>query len=77
MKRMIAAALLATLGGCEAPVGNRADNGSNAAEQQAAPATVRVVNSRQNALSDNLRRFYIDFSFDYPPSWAVTPRSGK
>ena len=73
MKRMIAAALLTTLGGCEAPVGNGADNGSNAAEQQAAPATVRFVNSRQNALSDNLRRFYIDFSFDYPPNWAVTP----
>jgi len=74
MKKMIAAALLAALGGCEASVGNRADSGSNASENQAAaPATVRFVNSRQNALSDNLRRFYIDFSFDYPPSWAVTP----
>ena len=75
MKRILAAALLTVLGGCEFSVGNMTDVGSNESTNQAeaAPATVRFVNSRQNALSDNLRRFYVDFSFDYPSSWSVTP----
>ncbi len=76
MKRIIAAALLAALAGCDASVGNMTDIGSNASQNEAAdaaPATVRFANSRQNALSDNLRRFYVDFSFDYPASWSVTP----
>jgi hypothetical protein len=74
MKRLMAAALLAALGGCNAPGDD--GTGANRTANQAAPAppqTVRFVNSRQNALSDNLRRFYIDFSFDYPATWAVTP----
>jgi hypothetical protein len=75
MKTTIATALLAALAGCEATDGNRTDAGSNASGNAAAeaPATVRFVNSRQNALSDNLRRFYVDFSFDYPAGWTVTP----
>ena len=74
MKRIMAAALLAALGGCDASSGDR--TGANETANQAAPAppqTVRFVNSRQNALSDNLRRFYTDFSFSYPAAWAVTP----
>lgn len=76
MKRWGTAALLAALGGCDISIGNMTDIGGNAAANEAAeeaPATVRFVNSRQNALSPNLRRFYIDFSFDYPASWTVTP----
>ena len=74
MKRIMAAALLAALGGCEVSIGD--GTGANETANQAAPAepqTVRFVNSRENALSANLRRFYIDFSFDYPATWAVTP----
>ena len=75
MKRIIAAALLAVLAGCEASDGNRTDAGTNASDNaaEATPPTLRFVNSRQNALSDNLRRFYVDFSFDYPEAWTVTP----
>lgn len=74
MKRILAAALLAALGGCDASVG--VGNDANETANQAAPTpppTVRFVNSRANALSANLRRFYTDFSFDYPASWSVTP----
>lgn len=78
MRAWMAAALLAALGGCSGSPGNRADANAdgNAAANEAVPeppATVHFVNSRQNALSANLRRFYIDFSFDYPAAWAVTP----
>jgi hypothetical protein len=76
MKWIIAAALLAALAGCEASEGNRTDADANASDNAAAtaaPATLRFVNSRQNALSDNLRRFYVDFSFNYPAGWTVTP----
>ena len=66
------AALLAALVGCDASTGNGSGENANQAVE-AAPATLRFVNSRQNALSDTLRRFYVDFSFDYPSSWAVTP----
>lgn len=76
MTRILAAALLTALCGCDVSVGNMTDSGTNATANQAAPAapeTVRFVNSRQNALSASLRRFYSDFSFDYPATWAVTP----
>ena len=74
MKRIVAVLVLAALAGC----GEAGNNGAQAtrSENQAAealPPTVRFVNSRQNALGPNLRRFYIDFSFDYPATWAVTP----
>jgi hypothetical protein len=75
MKRWMAAALVAALGGCDASPGNRTEAGTNEAANQAeeAPAMVRFVNSRQNALSANLRAFYSDFAFDYPATWTVTP----
>jgi hypothetical protein len=72
----MAAALLGALGGCGSPGGNGGKAESNAAANAAAaeaPALVHFVNSRQNALSPNLRRFYVDFAFDYPADWQVTP----
>lgn len=38
------------------------------------PATTRFVNSRANARSEALRRHYVDFSFDYPSHWVITPQ---
>ena len=76
MFRIVAmAALLAVLGGCGGADGNAADAESNAANQVSSPlpSTVHFVNSPANALSEGLRRFYVDFAFDYPSSWAVTP----
>ena len=70
-----AAFLLLWLAGCHGSPGNstanevEADNGS----AYVPPTTAHFVNSRDNALSENLRRFYVDFAFDYPSSWAVTP----
>jgi len=74
MRRWIAAALVAALAGCNASPdqGNEAGNAVNEAAAEP-PAMVRFVNSRQNALSPNLRRFYTDFSFEYPGDWEVTP----
>lgn len=86
MKRLMAAALLATVCGCDRSNGNLAEPEENPASNQtpvsnetgvqtgaATPGTVHFVNSRANALSDSLRRSFVDFSFDYPSSWTVTP----
>ena len=90
MRRILAAILVATLAGCEGSTVNQADGPTNAAAEATSPAapdsnatattadsgTVHFVNTRQNALSVNLRRFYVDFSFDYPSDWIVTqPRT--
>lgn len=82
-------ALLVALGGCQrseedqsanifGDFGNRATGAGATANRSAeqpptGPAMTRFVNSPQNALSDSLRRFYVDFAFDYPTSWSVTP----
>ena len=76
MRGWMAAALVAALGGCGSPEGSGGEAETNATANEAAaqaPTLVHFVNSRQNALSPNLRRFYIDFSFDYPSTWEVTP----
>ena len=74
MRIMAAAALLAALGGCGGSDGNATSEGGNVANQATTPPeTVHFVNSRANALSEGLRRFYVDFAFDYPSSWTVTP----
>ena len=75
MRRWMAAALVAALAGCNAASDHGNEAAGHAANEAApeAPPMVRFVNSRQNALSPNLRRFYIDFSFEYPGDWAVTP----
>lgn len=69
---LVPAALLAGLAGCG---GNPAseDSGNAANLSVSPPATVHFVNSRANALSESLRQAYVDFSFDYPSSWEVTP----
>lgn len=86
MKRLfMAAALAGMLGACEVNVGsggndNEASNevglrgsiGSSGASSS--QATSRFVNSRENARSPNLQRNYVDFSFDYPSNWAITPQ---
>jgi hypothetical protein len=40
----------------------------------AASGNVHFVNSPDNARSLALRDFYVDFSFDYPARWSVTPQ---
>lgn len=74
---MAAAALLAVLPACEVSVGsldNDSGNSSGEIVGTAAPATARFVNSRENARSPGLERNYVDFSFDYPAHWAITPQ---
>ena len=79
MKRIWAAAgLFAALSGCGGSADKAADSAANLANAGSSsvyvpPATAHFVNSPNNALSENLRRFYVDFAFDYPSSWAVTP----
>ena len=70
-----AAFLLLWLAGCHGPADNKTANDVETANGSTyvPPATAHFVNSRDNALSENLRRFYVDFAFDYPSSWAVTP----
>ena len=72
---MAAAVLLAMLGGCGGTDGSATSEGNNVVNQAPVtpPETVHFVNSPANALSEGLRRFYVDFAFDYPSSWAVTP----
>ncbi len=79
MRRIIAAAaLLAALAACEFSIGgdgNGSTNGSVPAGGSAgAPMTTRFVNSPENARSDPLRQNYVDFSFEYPSNWTVTPQ---
>ena len=68
-------ALMAALGGCGGEASQPAENVAAPVNESAyaPPATVHFVNSRGNALSNNRQRFYVDFAFDYPSSWAVTP----
>ena len=61
-----ASVCLAMLAACGA--GNDR-NGSAAASD-----IVHFVNSPDNARSMALRDFYVDFSFDYPARWSVTPQ---
>ena len=52
-------------------------NGGNSAGQEAqaaATGTTHFVNSPENARSMALRDAYVDFSFDYPARWSVTPQ---
>ena len=79
MNTRFAAALAASLalGACNMSfsVGNNSSAGSDANESEAAtPATRRFVNSLQHARSDALRRHYVDFSFEYPSGWSMTPQ---
>ena len=83
MRKIIAAsAALAALAACDFSVGtgtggnNSAGNsaGGAGAAAKAAPAMTRFVNSRENARSDTLRQHYVDFSFDYPSDWTVSPQ---
>lgn len=65
------------LGGCE--VSFSADNVSvgqvKGNVSTSAPATTRTfVNSRDTARSAPLQQYYVDFSFDYPIHWAITPQ---
>ena len=76
MKRFVlAAALLAALGGCEVKVGSGGNAGGEA-EAEEAPALAHFTNSRDNARSEALQRHYVDFSFDYPAGWRVQPPTG-
>jgi hypothetical protein len=62
----VAFVCLAMLAACHAGDGQ---NGS-----AAAAGTVHFVNSPDNARSMALRDAYVDFSFDYPARWSVTPQ---
>ena len=84
---LVAAAMAARLAGCEVSFnsGNNSTSGDGAGAGQAAngsapfsastrPATSRFVNSAENARSPALRQHYVDFSFDYPAHWVITPQ---
>ena len=43
-------------------------------EAAAASGTIHFVNSPDNARSLALRDHYVDFSFDYPARWSLTPQ---
>lgn len=64
--------LIAVLGGCDSSAGV----GNNAAVANAADASPfrHFVNSRANARSPTLRDHYVDFSFDHPSRWSVSPQ---
>jgi len=59
---------LAALAACSGSSGGAEQNG------QAASGTAHFVNSPDNARSMALRDAYVDFSFDYPARWSVTPQ---
>jgi hypothetical protein len=61
----VAFACLAVLAACHS--GNRQN-------EAAASGTTHFVNSPDNARSMALRDAYVDFSFDYPARWSVTPQ---
>jgi hypothetical protein len=89
-RRSISAAMLAILAACESSVEPDANdsaanvsadraagagNATAAADKVPAPiAMTRFVNVPENALSDRLRRNYVDFSFEHPSNWTITPQ---
>ena len=84
-KILVVAAMAAALSACEVSFngGNNSSAGDSATGNAAGgapfsastrPAASRFVNSRENARSDALRQHYVDFSFDYPAHWVVTPQ---
>lgn len=73
---LVPAALAVLLGGCEVSFGTGAED-SSGANEAAAAATARFVNSPENAGSAVLREHYVDFSFDYPASWRVSPERSE
>lgn len=90
MKLMIAAAVvLVALASCEDSTDDRSGanassgaganaslvvNASSADQADVDREMVRFVNSTTNATSEGLRRNYLDFSFEYPAGWTVTPQ---
>jgi hypothetical protein len=78
--RTIGIAILsaAALAGCGNPSGRAADDTENGAAASSTPPPFnggranRFVNSRENARSDRLRRYYTDFSFNFPSHWMIT-----
>ena len=72
--RAIPAILILALGACDVSTGtNGSASGAEAAPAAAPTATARFVNSRENARTPTLREHYVDFSFDYPANWRITP----
>jgi hypothetical protein len=62
-----------TLAACNFPIGN-GSNG-NAGSTATAPAQPKhYVNDRSRATTPLLRENYVDFSFDYPERWTMTPQ---
>lgn len=78
MRRFALLALAAScLAGCEVSfstgnvsVGGVKGNVSTTARE----TTRRFVNSRDNARSAALQQYYVDFGFDYPSHWLITPQ---
>jgi hypothetical protein len=69
-------ALIAALGGCDFSVSignNAAADTSGAGDANRAPLR-HFANRRDNARAPSLRDHYVDFSFDYPSHWSVTPQ---
>jgi len=61
---------LAALAACSGNGGG----GGGEQNQQAASGNAHFVNSPDNARSMALRDAYVDFSFDYPARWSITPQ---
>lgn len=61
----VAFACLAVLAAC---------HGGDGQNEAAASGTAHFVNSPDNARSMALRDAYVDFSFDYPARWSMTPQ---
>lgn len=80
-KLVVAAAMAASLAACEfsASTGSNEDSGESGVSGRiegngAGQAMARFVNGRENARSPGLQQHYVDFSFEYPSNWTVTPQ---
>jgi hypothetical protein len=62
----VASVFLAMLAACH--------GGNDRNDAAAASGTAHFANSPENARSIALRDAYVDFSFDYPAGWSVTPQ---
>ncbi|MBC7985596.1 MAG: hypothetical protein H7X93_02855 [Sphingomonadaceae bacterium] len=69
---------LASLAACEFSTGSNEDQREERAEaddeKREQAESREFVNSRDNARSDSLREHYVDFRFDYPEVWTITPQ---
>lgn len=82
---LVPVVMMTALAGCDSSVETAANDsaGNAGASASVAPrdnapaarvAMARFVNGPENARSDQLRRNYVDFSFEHPSNWTITPQ---